>query len=673
MEVLKSLGLKSPQYKFISFISFVLIWISIISMGSSYLTLESALKRTLKTESEKEADFLVRSLELNFKNNINRVKDIATDPDIIELTFQIDPSVENLADKLSTKSFLGEKVLFFIFDFAGDLLLSTDHSSQYSDIHSKVLTVLDGQNESDFEISKKENTIKYIVPIKYRNNIEGALVLVRKLDFDSVYGFLNKTNDKKLSLKINNEIIYTSGLFENSPKNSSIEVNRRSGIFPFQVNLLVDLAIIQETQTDLISKNFFILAFLILISFLIFQKLGDEFIVRPHQELVQINKQLKIEKEKAKFAEKSKTEFLANMSHEIRTPLNGIVGMVNVLEDQIQKEEDQKSIKILKQSSSYLLTIINDVLDYSKIEAGKMVAHNSIIELKDTIHYSVDLYSGIANKKNNTLKLEYSDELPKTIFSDEIKIQQILNNLISNAIKFSENSEILVKITKVFIDNMDHLKIEVTDEGVGIPQEKVQGLFEKFTQADTSTTRRFGGTGLGLAISKELSKILKGRIYYKPNPKGKGSSFTLEIPLITASEIKNNKRIETTKEHPIKFEKTNIMVVEDNKVNQVVVKSLLKKFDITPTIAENGKIAIEQFKRTKPKLIFMDCHMPILDGFEATKQIFEYCDNEMLERPVIIALTASVMKEDVEKCLSYGMREVIGKPIDIQKLKNILG
>ncbi len=358
-----------------------------------------------------------------------------------------------------------------------------------------------------------------------------------------------------------------------------------------------------------------------------------------------------------------KANFLANMSHEIRTPLNGIIGITDLLAVTPLSSNQAKYLETLQQSAKLLLEIVNDILDFSKIEAGKLSLETLDFDLRQVLGQTHQLFVTEAVKKGIQLKFEFEKDLVTALRGDVGRLHQILNNLISNAIKFTAAGEIIIRIKQ----QAEYLLFEVSDTGIGIEKNKQGSIFEPFMQGDASTTRNFGGTGLGLAISKQLVELMDGQIGVASET-GEGATFWFTAKFEQQEAITGSLRVNFLKINDHDFPK--ILVVEDNQINQQVAVGSLQQIGINADVVADGVEALKIVREKKYDLILMDCRMPRMDGFEATRQIRDM--NNEAQHIKIIAMTASLTSDERAKCTAVGMDDYLIKPISFETLAEVL-
>ncbi len=366
----------------------------------------------------------------------------------------------------------------------------------------------------------------------------------------------------------------------------------------------------------------------------------------------------------AEDAVRSKQQFLSNMSHEIRTPMNAIIGFTKVLLKSDLNPKQKEYLNAIKISGDALTVLINDILDLAKVDAGKMVFEQTPFKMAASMSAMIHLFETKIQEKNLLLIKKYDDKIPRVLIGDPVRLHQIILNLVSNAVKFTSKGEITIS-ARLLNENEEKANIEfsVTDTGIGIPEDRMEHIFENFQQATSETARLYGGTGLGLAISKQLVESQGGSITAK-SKLGEGSVFSFVLPFQkTNAEVELEKvmNVLTTKVQNVK-----VLVVEDIALNQLLMKTLLDDFGFEHDIADNGKIAIEKLQNKSYDIILMDLHMPEMNGFEAT----EYIRNKMNSQIPIIALTADVTTADLNKCTAVGMNDYISKPLDEKLLYN---
>ena len=478
-------------------------------------------------------------------------------------------------------------------------------------------TEIIGRNLSEFWVEEKKNLFQdYLNELQDKNKSTGIMQ------------FMSKDNERRY-------LVYRN------------VVHREASSEPYVIASSQDITDIFLIEKQLESAN----------------RISELNINRLHKTLLELDKAKKIAEESVRI----KQEFLANMSHEIRTPMNAIIGFTSLLEKSNLTTEQSDYLSAIKTSGENLLVIINDILDFSKIDAGKMSIENTQFDIDVTINNILNQFSPKIREKNLVLNTSLNFKRNLNVIGDQVRLHQVVSNLISNAIKFTERGGINVSVNiKNETPKYHVFEFIISDTGIGIPPDKVDTIFESFTQASPETTRKYGGTGLGLAIVKKLLELQNGSISLKSHLKV-GTTFTFNIPYqkTIARELINKKENQILSEN---LKGLKVLLAEDNLLNQKLVVKLLEDSNCLVDIAENGIEAIEKIKKHNYSLIFMDIQMPEMDGLQATKII----RNELKISTPIIALTAHTFKDEEDKCIEAGMDGFLSKPFTAANLHKVI-
>ncbi len=459
--------------------------------------------------------------------------------------------------------------------------------------------------------------------------------------------------DSLVSIETNRQIAELQTQYESEKQKQEIELlNERSRLQVAQL----------EHNANTRNMLFLVLALLVVIAIVLFRT--NRISKKANELLRQKNKEIE-------EAARLKTQFLSVMSHEIRTPMNAVIGMTNLLANENPREDQKEYLDTLDFSAKNLLEIVNDVLDYNRVESGKVSLE--VIEFKPLFLFS-NVYQSFyhqAVKKNIHLTVTPDEKIPEVLKGDPTRLTQILNNLISNAIKFTETGSVTVDVSlSEQTESTATLEFRVSDTGIGIPADKVDIIFESFIQASEKTHRKYGGSGLGLAITKKLLELHGSQIKVVSTV-GKGTTFSFSVTYLKAEKVSVPNLGKRDLASLESLEGAKVLVVEDNLVNTQVLLHFLKRWDITPKVCTDGKKAIEAVKESNYDVVLMDLHMPIMDGYEATKRIRLLEDKSISTIP-IVALTASNVFEEHAQAFDAGVNEIVPKPFEPSMLHEVI-
>lgn len=526
-----------------------------------------------------------------------------------------------------------------------------------------------GGNVSEYQKKIDEEAASLTILSEIRNNLSEYLENPRKLDqIDKEQWFLILHQDGvRNSVPDEDWLILNKFLtdfdFKTSKRKVLQEVNHINQIvLGIRVSILRHKDILYYRWTWIIVLGILACVFALLSSVLVIINR------KQNENLQKKNLELKKAIEDAKTANLAKTEFLSVMSHEIRTPLNGVIGLSHLLAQSNPTPDQKKNIELLQFSSENLLALVNDILDFGKIEAGKVELEEQSFNLGKHIRkiiYTLDPY---ARSKNLTLLLEVYDEFKNNVLGDSTRIGQIIFNLVNNAIKFTHRGSVKVTLQLIQETEVDiTFKIAIKDTGIGISKDQREQIFDKFSQANTNTTRKYGGSGLGLTISQKLLEIMGSGLFLESDP-NQGSEFWFQLTLPKSVDIKEQEVLSNLDQLDFKNNKR-VLIVEDNKINLMILERYLSELNLQFDSATNGELAVECVQSNNYDLILMDIQMPVMDGYTAGKEILSLKGRD---KPTIIAITAANMMDSKGEMKSFGIDDHITKPIDLENLKRKL-
>lgn len=523
------------------------------------------------------------------------------------------------------------------------------------------------------KLTQSGNAFLVDVPVFFNNKFQGTITSGMNFNsnfnrlvnyFEDQYAieihddkgtlFYEVNNDIKL--KTNRSIAYTHTINVDDSENQNWQLN----IYPSKKLLIAENKII--INVALIVGIFLAFIVSLLIFFYLRAKKGTKQAIETNASLTKLNEQLNTEKDRANKASQAKTDFLSNMSHEIRTPLHAVIGFIELLKDEELDATQKEYVDLMDKSSSNLLNLVNDILEIDKIESGKTELDKHIFSPIKKIKELAEVNQFLFVKKKLYLKTNFENVLDLTVVGDVNKLLQVVGNILKNALKFTKEGGVTITCLETVIDNQLKLIINIEDTGIGIPKDKLDSIFNRFTQIENTVKKEHEGSGLGLAICENLVSMMGGEISVESEYQ-KGSKFTVSFLFDITEE--NNKQYENKKN--LNIEDLNVLIVDDNNLNIIVLRKFLLDIGITSDTAENGKIALEKANEKNYQLIFMDIHMPEIDGWEATR-IIRQTDKNV----VIFGLSANVTTEAINKAIENGMNNYLTKPFKKEHLHKLL-
>jgi signal transduction histidine kinase/DNA-binding response OmpR family regulator len=594
----------------------------------------------------------------------------------------------------------GKRIIFYILAafIAGNLLVIFIQYNSAKNIRQLIggnekllheLTVKSQLQELEEDILSVENKIRGTVTTSDTSYIEGLETQIARVESD--LDRLQKISDDDSSIEyidqldhlvrqkllFNNQIVDSFNVAGKATAEKIIATQRGKRLTDSILQVIQKIITIRQSllsnitgSLDKSGKDAQRFGTLLIVLVLVTGAALFWYIINIIRNQYQLIDQLHISEKKEREAARVKENFLANMSHEIRTPMNAIIGFTHLLEKRPLDTESKEYVGIIQRSGENLLSVINDILDLSKIEAGMMRIETVVFHVEELFQSVESLFSEKAAGKNIMLSADIAEDVPQVMEGDAKHLTQILVNLVGNAIKFTDKGAVMISVSNAGVSEEGvKLGIMVSDTGIGIPKDKLTAIFNRFQQAEDSVTRNYGGSGLGLAIVKDLVTLMHGHIEVE-SEEGKGTSFHLQVPFKLSGETPSAlTRISQPGETAYDtFHHVHILVVEDNQVNQSLLQQLFKQWQLSFDLAQNGKEAITLLRARKYDLILMDIQMPVMDGYTATTEIRKVLK---LNTP-IIAMTAHALSGEREKCLGLGMDEYISKPVREENLLQLI-
>ncbi|MEN3325105.1 response regulator [Mariniflexile soesokkakense] len=523
------------------------------------------------------------------------------------------------------------------------------------------------------KLTQSGNAFLVDVPVYFNNNFQGTITAGMNFNsnFDRLVDYLEDQyaielyDDKdhlfyeannSIRLKTKRNIVYTNTIHVDELEAQTWRLN----IYPSEKLLMAEGKIV--INIALIIGIFLAFIVSLLIHFYLRARKGAKQAVEANLSLVKLNDQLNKEKDRANKASQAKTDFLSNMSHEIRTPLHAIIGFIELLKDEKLSDIHKEYVDLMDKSSSNLLNLVNDILEIDKIESGEVeldkVVFNPVKKIKELVEVNQFLFL----KKNLYLKTNFENVLDLTVIGDLNKLTQVINNILKNALKFTKEGGVTITCSETVIENKLKLIVSIEDTGIGIPENKLHTIFNRFTQIENSVKKQHEGSGLGLAICENLVSMMSGEIFVESEHQV-GSKFTASFLFdITEEDVKHSENKKNIKTADI-----NVLIVDDNNLNIIVLKKFLEDIGIKSDTAENGKVALDKVNQKNYQLIFMDIHMPEMDGWEATR-IIRQSDKHV----IIFGLSANVTTEAINKAIENGMNNYLTKPFKKEHLYKLL-